>query len=144
MIARPLSFERFSSVLLVVPCGSSFSPSAPTPPEAHRHNAPLVHARRRFLLRTPNHFLRRRTKIAIGTKRAMILGIRRKLSLRDSLRHFPHPQFRRFQLAVIPRGANRRIVFEVMEDQAVGALSKRLPRRQRIQRKLQALVGILL
>jgi hypothetical protein len=61
-----------------------------------------------------------------------------------SLGHLLHPQLRRFQFAIRPRGADRCIVFQVMKDQAIGPLSQLLLGRDRIQRELQALVGILL
>ena len=104
----------------------------------------LIDARRRFRLRNCDDLLGRGTEIAIGTIRAVIAGFRGKFSPRDSLRHFLHVQFCRFQLGVSPRGADGRVVFEVMEDQAVSVLSPRLPGRECIQGELQALVGILL
>ena len=104
----------------------------------------LINPKPRFLLRRRNNPLRRRTNIAIGTKRAVILGIRGKLPTRDPVRHLLHAQLRFFQLRVSPCRANRRVVFEVIEDEAVGAFPQRLPRRERIQGELQALVGILL
>src|SRR3981081_617441 len=62
----------------------------------------LIHPRRLFLLRRSNNPLRRRTKIAIGTERAVILGIRSKLPTRDPVCHLLHAQLRFFQLPVRP------------------------------------------
>src|SRR6266481_5204799 len=76
----------------------------------------LINAKPRFLLRSRNNPLRRGAKIAIRTERAMILRIRSKLPPRDSVCHLLHPQLGFFQLRVRPRGADSRVVFEVIED----------------------------
>src|SRR5271156_6207555 len=86
---------------------------APSPVQ----RAALIRARRRFLLRSRNHFLRGRTKVTVGTKRAVISGIRRKLSLRNAVRGLLYAHFRCLQLGVVSRREHRHIVFEVMEDQ---------------------------
>src|SRR6266481_3332261 len=97
----------------------------------------LIHPRRRFLLRRRNNPLCCRTKIAIGTERAVILGIRSKLPARDSVRHLWHAQLCCFQLRVGSCRADSRVVLEVIKDEAVGMFSQRLPRRDRIQGELQ-------
>src|SRR5271165_1266802 len=111
-----------SPALLCVPGGCSFSRSVNT----------LLDATRRFLRRSRHHLLRSRTKVPIGAKRAVILGVRGEFSSRDPIRNFLHTQFRLIQLSVIARGGNRGIVFEVVEDQTIGPLSKRIASRQGI------------
>src|ERR1700686_2967722 len=117
--------------------------ASPLGGRARRVTPLLIHAKPRFLLWRCDNLLRRRTKIAIGTERAVILGIRSKLPTRDSVRHLLYPQLCFFQLRVGSCSADSRVVFEAIEDEAVGVFSQRLPRRERIQGELQALVGIL-
>src|ERR1700693_5461383 len=74
----------------------------------------LIHAKPRFLLWRCDNLRRRRTKIAIGTERAVILGIRSKLPARDSVCHFLHAQLGFFQLRVGSCSADSRVVFEAI------------------------------
>jgi len=74
----------------------------------------------------------------------VIPNLRGKLSRRDSVRRFLHPQLRRFNSASILVVQMVVLFFEIMEDQAVGALSPKSPWRRVHQGELQALIGILL
>ena len=53
-------------------------------------------------------------------------------------------EFCLLNLQVAPRGAHRRIAFEVMESQALRTVSPRFTRRQRIDPQLQTVIGVLL
>ena len=74
----------------------------------------------------------------------MILGIRRELSAGNGRSDLLDAVFGFFQLCVVARGRDGRIVFEVVKDQAVGPLAQGFLGRDCIERKLQALVGVVL
>src|ERR1700694_31326 len=107
-------FSDSSVKLILNPCAFPVSLGAPVVKPLT-----LVRPRRPLFLRG-NNLLRRGTKIAIRTERAVILGIRSKLPARDCVRHLLHAQLGFFQLRVGPRRADSRVVFEVIQDEAGG------------------------
>ena len=84
------------------------------------------------------------TQVAIGAEFAIEAGLGLEFPGGDVFRYFLHPAFRRFQLSVAAPGHDRAVSFQVIEHQAVGAISPLLARRQGVDGKLHALVGIFL
>ena len=97
-----------------------------------------------FFLRKVDRLLRRRTQIAIRAKAAMVAGFGVKFPSGDIFGRLAHFDFRVFEIPVIPGRHHHAVVFEIMKNQTIGPQAPGIFRGQRIQRKLQTPIGVLL